>query len=212
MKDGQQTILQTILLLGPTGAGKTPLGDWLERNSLWGKPCHHFDFGANLRAVAAAGPSDSFARDEIQFLNRVLTQGVLLEDESFHLAAKILHAFVARHGVQPEHWLILNGLPRHVGQAQALEQAMRVCVLIQLECGPRVVRERLRRDAGGDRAARSDDHNELVAQKLVIYEERTRPLVTHYRQRGARLIAVPVDVDTQPPEIAMQLERLPRLI
>ena len=205
MNDRQRTILQAILLLGPTGAGKTPLGDWLEKNGLWGKPCHHFDFGANLRAVAAAGPSDSFARDEIQFLNRVLTQGALLEDESFYLAAKILNAFVVRRNVQRGDWLILNGLPRHAGQGQALEQSVRVCALIQLECESRVARERLRRDAGGDRAARSDDQDELVAHKLAIYEERTRPLVAHYRQRGARLIAVPVDVDTQPGEIAQQL-------
>jgi hypothetical protein len=45
--------LPALLLLGPTGAGKTPLGDWLEAHGLWGRPCHHFDFGANLRAVVA---------------------------------------------------------------------------------------------------------------------------------------------------------------
>jgi len=212
MQDAQRTILQAILLLGPTGAGKTPLGDWLEKNGLWGQSCHHFDFGANLRAVVAAGPSDSFASDEIHFLQRVLAQGALLEKESLGLAANILDGFIARRNVQPEQWFILNGLPRHAGQAQVLEQSARVCGLIQLECGSRVVQERLRRDAGGDRATRSDDQDELVSHKLTIYEERTRPLVAHYRQRGARLIAVPVDVDTQPSEIARWLEQLPRLI
>ena len=124
-------------------------------------------------------------------------------------AAKILNGFVARHGVQPGHWLILNGLPRHVGQAQALEPCLRVCALIQLECDARVVRERLRRDPGGDRAVRTDDAGELVARKLAIYEERTHPLVAHYCRQGARLISMPVEADTQPEEIALRLERMP---
>ena len=81
-------MLQAILLLGPTGAGKTPLGDWLDQNGLWQRPGHHFDFGANLRAVVAAGPSDLFAEDEIEFLKRVLTWGALLENESFYLPPK----------------------------------------------------------------------------------------------------------------------------
>ena len=117
MQDAQRTILQAILLLGPTGAGKTPLGDWLEKNGLWGQSCHHFDFGANLRAVVAAGPSDSFASDEIHFLQRVLAQGALLEKESLGLAANILDGFIARRNVQPEQWFILNGLPCRNGCA-----------------------------------------------------------------------------------------------
>ena len=41
-----------ILLLGPTGSGKTPLGDRLQIRDLWGRRCHHFDFGVRLRDVA----------------------------------------------------------------------------------------------------------------------------------------------------------------
>ena len=206
MTTSQLQTFQAILLLGPTGAGKTPLGDWLEANGLCGRPCHHFDFGANLRAIAASSPSDSFSSDEIEFLKRVLTQGALLENKSFHLALKILNCFVARRCVRSEHWLILNGLPRHVGQVQALDRYVRVCALVQLDCHSSVVRERLRRDTGGDRAGRADDHEELVTRKLAIYEERTRPLVAHYRQRGAKLVSIPVGIETQPHEIVQRLE------
>jgi adenylate kinase len=206
MNRGQTHMLQAILLLGPTGSGKTPLGGWLGRNGLWERPCRHFDFGANLRAVVAAGPSDAFTREEIEFLQRVLTQGLLLENESFHLAARILDGFVAQRGVRPGDWLVLNGLPRHVGQAQALEQQLRVCALVQLKCDTRVVRERLRRNAGGDRSTRTDDDEELLACKLAIYAERTQLLVAHYCQRGARLLEVAVHVGTQPEEIGQRLE------
>jgi len=53
-----------ILLVGPTGAGKTPLGEWLQLHGLWGRRCHHFDFGTNLREVAS-GNSAGFTAEEI---------------------------------------------------------------------------------------------------------------------------------------------------
>lgn len=202
------TLQDAILLLGPTGAGKTPLGDWLDANGLWGRPCHHFDFGANLRATVAGGASSGFSSDEIHFLESVLAQGALLENASFDIATKVLDLFLVRRGVQVDHWLLLNGLPRHVGQAVALESRLSVVAVVQLECDTRVIRERLRRDSGGDRAVRVDDTDDLVARKLSDFEERTRPLVEHYRQRGARCVRIPVDVETQPRDVAVQLEAL----
>jgi len=37
---------RAILLIGPTGSGKTPLGDWLQAYGFCGHRCHRFDFGA----------------------------------------------------------------------------------------------------------------------------------------------------------------------
>jgi adenylate kinase len=197
--------LQAILLLGPTGSGKTPLGDWLETHGYRGSPCHHFDFGANLRAVVAAGPGSGMTRQEIDFLRGVLARGALLENESSCLALKILEDFIARRGIPPHDWLVLNGMPRHTTQAQTLDPLIHVRVVVQLDCPAEVVQERLRRDAGGDRAGRTDDHAGLLGRKLAEYEERTRPLAAYYRARGARVISVAVGIDTQPAEIAAQL-------
>jgi adenylate kinase family enzyme len=52
------TIPKAILLLGPTGSGKTPLGQVLEERGLWGHTCMHFDFGANLREIVACNKPD----------------------------------------------------------------------------------------------------------------------------------------------------------
>jgi adenylate kinase len=205
MNDVRPDILQAILLLGPTGSGKTPLGDWLETRGLWNSPCRHFDFGANLRAAAAAGPTAGMTRHEIDFLKEMLAGGALLESESFYLAIRILNGFILQRTVRSDHWLVLNGLPRHVAQAQALSPILRVHAVIQLECEASVVRERLRHNAGGDRLSRTDDRAGLVARKLADYEARTRPLAAHYRERGARIIAATVGIDTQPAEIAAQL-------
>lgn len=198
--------LQAILLLGLTGSGKSPLGDWLERVSLWDRRCHHFDFGAKLRAVVTGQGAGAFTIEEVRFLRRVLEEGALLEDAHFPLAARILDAFVAQKGVQPSDLLVLNGLPRHPQQARALDRKITVIGVVQLECDARTVAERLKRNSGGDRAQRKDDSEALVARKLVIYEERTRPLLNHYRERGTDILKVAVGVETQPAEIAAQME------
>jgi adenylate kinase family enzyme len=203
--------LEAILLLGSTGSGKTPLGDHLEKVLLWNRRCHHFDFGANLRAVVAGDGAESFTTEEIQFLRRVLKEGILLEAEQFPLAARILDAFIARKGVRTADLLVLNGLPRHLEQAKAMERKVAVIGVVQLECDVHTVAERLRRNSGGDRAQRADDMEALVARKLVIYEERTRPLLDHYRGQDIRILKVPVGIKTQPAEITAQLcaQRLP---
>lgn len=197
---------RAVLLIGPTGSGKTPLGDWLEAHGLWGRRWHHFDFGARLRAVVMAGSSDRFSLDEIQFLSDVLDRGVLLENESLGLAERVLDEFIACRHVQPEDVLLMNGLPRHVGQALALDPRLRGVAVVQLVCDAATVIERLRRDSGGDRAGRRDDDPALVARKLAIFAERTRPLVEHYRGRGARIFSVPVGVATTPREIRERLK------
>jgi len=199
---------EAILLLGPTGSGKTPLGDHLEQILLWNRRCHHFDFGANLRAVVAGDEAGAFTAEEIGFLRRVLEEGVLLDAEYFPLAARILDAFIARKGVRTSDLLVLNGLPRHVEQARALESKVTVIGVVQLDCDARTVAERLRRNSGGDRAQRADDAEALVARKLAIYEERTRPLLKHYRSQGVRILKIPMGIKTQPAEITGLLATL----
>ena len=199
---------EAILLLGPTGSGKTPLGDHLEQVPLWKRRCHHFDFGANLRAVVAGDGAGSFTVEEIRFLRRVLEEGALLEVEHFPLAARILDAFIARKGVRAADLLLLNGLPRHVEQAKAMERRVTVIGVVQLDCDAHTVTERLRCNSGGDRAQRADDVEALVARKLAIYEERTRPLLDYYRSQGVRILKVPVGIKTQPAEMAGLLAML----
>lgn len=197
--------LQAILLLGPTGSGKTPLGDWLERHGLVGRRCHHFDFGANLRAVASGALAEGFTPDEVCVIRDVLEKGALLENETFQIAAKILRAFLSRRQPQPEDLLVLNGLPRHRGQAEALETLLDVVAVVSLECPAAVARERIRLDAGGDRAGRADDHDALLEKKLAIFAERTQALTAHYRERGAGVIAVEVGARTQPFHMAERI-------
>ena len=108
--------MKAFLLIGPTGAGKTPLGDLLAQRGIFGQRCVHFDFGEELRKVARgyAQPS-SFTQNEVQFIKAVLESGALLEDEQLPLALKILRCFLKREQARADDLVILNGLPRHAG-------------------------------------------------------------------------------------------------
>ncbi len=83
-----------ILLLGPTGAGKSPLGDCLAEQGLGERRCVHFDFGAQLRHVAEHG-GRGLTEDDVAYVRKVLTEGALLEDETFYIARAILEGFMA---------------------------------------------------------------------------------------------------------------------
>jgi adenylate kinase len=197
---------EAILLLGPTGAGKTPLGEWLDHNGLWGRRCHHFDFGARLRDVAAL-LVDGFTADEIGHVRDVLEKGALLENETFYMALRILISFIKSRQVQSEDMLVMNGLPRHAGQAQNLVNTLKFAAIVDLRCSAEVVWERLQSNAGGDRTARADDGVTLVQQKLNVFADRTRPLLAWYQQRGVPLIPVAVGAQTRPADIMPVLER-----
>ena len=178
-----------ILLLGPTGAGKTPLGDWLQTHGLAGRNCRHFDFGAHLRAGTGLNAV------EREWVQQLLTTGALLENETFSIAEKILRTFLDGH---QDELLILNGLPRHVGQAIALEPIVSVIALIELRADAATIRERLRRNSGGDRSGRTDDDWVLVERKLATYVERTVPLIEYYRRRAVPILTTVVGVDSTP--------------
>jgi adenylate kinase len=198
----------SLLLLGPTGTGKTPLGEYLERTSLWNRRCRHFDFGANLRSIVEGIGAEAFSIDEIQYLRKVLKEGALLEKETFHLALRILDEFIAAKGIQTEDLIILNGLPRHIQQAQSLEEKLKVIGVVLLEADAATVLERLRQNTGGDRLYRVDDQEALVVRKLEIYAERTRPLVEFYQARDVPVYRITVNASTYPSEVVDMLKKI----
>lgn len=193
---------RAVLLLGPTGAGKTPLGQVFESQGLWGQRCVHFDFGANLRAIVLRDePDEHVTRDDIDFLKHVLQTGALLEDAQFPLARRILESFLAARQVDVQTRIVLNGLPRHAGQAEAVDGLLHVEAVIELACDAETVVDRIRSNVGGDRAERSDDDPASVRGKLEIFARRTAPLVEHYRTRNARIVTVGVGSTMTPREV-----------
>ena len=203
------TAINSILLLGPTGVGKSPLGDALARNGLFGRRCHHLDFGSELRRiVSATGASEDYTADELDFIHGVLERGLLLENEHFLLAEKIISLFLMRSGFAASDLLVLNGIPRHEGQARDIEKIARVHALIVLDCSGEVVFCRIRDNAGGDRTERRDDEIGLIEKKLRIFRERTSPLVIYYEQQGKQVYRLRVTATMTPNEAYLQVSML----
>lgn len=188
-----------ILLLGPTGAGKSPLGNQIEQNGLRGKRCFHFDFGHELRSIAERNlPLEGFQEEDLSFLRDVLDKGLLLENEHFHIAEKIVHYFLCRNNVREEDILILNGLPRHTDQAKDMSGIVAVKSVVILTCEPEEVYKRIELNSGRDRTGRLDDSLGMIRKKLEIFHARTAPLIEYYSNIGCDILKVRITAASTP--------------
>jgi adenylate kinase len=199
---------EAIVLIGPTGSGKSPLGDMLTDRGLWGRRCVHFDFGVVLRTIASGKAPGDFTDSEIRFVRDVLHSGALLEDTDFHIALRALHGQLASHNADEDCLVALNGLPRHVGQARDLQAVVNVSTVVVLNCDADVVSGRIATNAGGDRIGRIDDDIDAVTRRLAIFAQRTAPLADFYRGAGARIHTVAITQTTLPQDIIDDLDRL----
>ena len=181
-----------ILLVGPTGSGKTPLGQQIEERGLCGRRCAHFDFGENLRQVDSLYSGARLTNDEFEVVRESLRTGALLEDDQFPIARKILLAFIATRGIAGDDLVLLNGLPRHVGQAERVAELVAVRLVVSLDCTAETVMARIADNTGGDRSGRTDDYMEAVKRKLAIFRDRTSQLVDHYAASGVEAVSLNV--------------------
>lgn len=195
-------LIRSILLLGPTGAGKSPLGDQIQKKGLRGIRCFHFDFGHELRNIAGLNLSpEGFQKKDLSFIRDVLDRGLLLENEHFYIARKMVHYFMRRNNFREEDVLILNGLPRHTDQAKDMAGIVEVRGLVVLECGPEEVYSRIEKNTGADRTGRTDDGMAMIRKKLDIFNARTAPLIEHYSNMGCDVLKVRITA-TLTPEVA----------
>ncbi|HPQ81530.1 MAG TPA: nucleoside monophosphate kinase [bacterium] len=195
-------IKPAVLLLGPTGSGKSPLGDLLAKMITWA----HFDFGARLRAIAADPHSGTVTKEEREYILGLLSRHALFPDNRFPIVAKILRTFVDENSSAPG--FILNGMPRHKGQARAIEEILGILLVVSLDCKAKVSAERIRRrldGLGADHAGRKDDTADALVVKLRLFTERTEPLINHYRSRGARIVTLRVEENTSEETLARTL-------
>jgi adenylate kinase len=188
-----------IIMLGPPGAGKgTQAQEFAER---YGIP--QVSTGDILRANVKEGTTLGLRAKEI------MDRGELLPDE---IVIDIVKDRVGRLDCQPG--FILDGFPRTVGQAEALESFLnrsgsRIDHVINMnaaaptlvsrisgrrtcrECGrmyhvdlDEAAREGACPACGGELYQRDDDREEAVTRRLEEYREKTQPLVDHYERLG----------------------------
>ncbi|WP_208432752.1 adenylate kinase [Bartonella taylorii] len=167
-----------IVLLGPPGAGKGTQAKMLTEeyhipqlstgDMLREVITRETEVGKKAKAVMSSG---ALVPDSI--VNQIVSERI---DES-----DCINGFV------------LDGYPRTVGQAEALQQIlqsknMRLDAVIELSVDEDALIERMKKRveetiaAGGQ--VRSDDNPVAFAKRLVEYREKTAPLSKFYSERG----------------------------
>ena len=202
-------LYKAMLILGPTGSGKTPFGMQLETQHLWGRNWHHFDFGEKLRNAAANKESKFLTKEELSVIENSLKTNTLLEDKDFPIAEKILKYFLIEKKVDPIFdVVILNGLPRHIKQAEAMSKIIDIRTVLNFSAYPPVLLERIKSNVGGDRAKRTDDSLEEITRKLEIFKTQTMPLLDYYKKLDITILEVEIDEDTIPLYIIQSLKSM----
>jgi len=193
-----------MLLLGPTGSGKTPLGQLLSNQGFGRWRFYHFDFGHQLRTAASGSLSSRlFDDNERQLIAEILRSGRLLTNEEFFIAERLLRSFLAQCPQMSgrAEIVVLNGLPRNVFQAERVADIVTIRLVVTLDCNEDVVFRRIESNAGGDRIGRQDDGLDLVSRKLVLYEQETKPLRDFYKSRGVPIVELPVTASSTAEEL-----------
>jgi adenylate kinase len=172
-----------LVLLGPPGAGK---GTQAERLVA------HYNIvplstGDLLRvAVTAGSPLGLKVKD-------VMARGELVPDDLVvALIAERIAAAEAKNG------FILDGFPRTVKQAEALERllserGLKLDAVIELKVGEDIlidrIKKRIAETKAKGQAVRADDDPVVLKQRVANYRKQTAPLSDYYRQKCS-LVAV----------------------
>lgn len=179
----------TYLIFGAPGSGKGTQGRTLGSIPRF----FHCACGDVFRSLDTRTP---LGRAFLEYSSR----GELVPDEiSVELWKVRIEHSVEAHTFKPDiDYLVLDGIPRNVGQAKLMEDVINVRKIFHLSCPDRdKLVARLKKRALKDN--RLDDANEAVIRKrLETYEKESKPVLDYY---GKDLI---VEIDaTQPPVVVL---------
>jgi adenylate kinase len=170
-----------LVLLGPPGSGKGTQAARMTQK--YGIPA--IATGDILRAQVEAGTRLG------QRVRSYLDRGELVPDQ---LVVDIIRHRLAEPDTEPG--FILDGFPRTVPQAQALDAMLAelqrpLDAVLYLEVDRQSLRGRL------EQRHREDDRPEIVDHRIDVFLEQTAPLIGYYRDEGKlRLIDA-----ARPPEL-----------
>ncbi len=161
-----------IVLLGAPGSGKGTQAALLKDH--YAIP--HISTGVLLReAVAAETPLGQQAKE-------IIARGELVPDD---VMLDLIRERLGQGDVSGG--FILDGYPRNLKQAEALDEVLGelgqpVEEAVLIEVNEDMVVERIAKRAAEE--GRSDDTEEVVRNRMRVYQEQTAPVAGHYETRG----------------------------
>lgn len=190
-----------LIIFGPPGAGKGTYASKL---------------AAELK-IANIATGDIFRqeiRDETALGRRIsdfVQKGLLVPDD---IVIEVLKKRISQSN--SGRGFILDGYPRTVDQAKALEKITGIDAIIHLDVSEWVVVERLSNRricrncgaiynikyspkpkvdlkcdvCGGDLYQRDDDQPDVIRDRIRVYERQTQPLIDYYKRRKTRFMTV----------------------
>jgi len=202
-----------VVLLGPPGAGKGTQASRL--NVILGVP--HVSTGDMVR-------EEIKAQTELgEAIKKYSDKGVLVPDE-------VIIRLLAKRSRNPDcqKGFILDGFPRTIQQAEALDRISKIDLVINLNVPDEIIIQRLsnrltcrkcgaiynrltlkpRRDnicdkCGGELYQREDDKPEVIQERLNVYRKNTEPVIEYYKRRSL-LKNVRCDDLMTPPEVTFE--------
>src|SRR5436190_3138594 len=176
---------QTFILFGAPGSGKGTQGKTLGTIPRY----YHCACGDVFRSI------DTRTKVGKALLEYSSKGRLVPDDVTVELWREAIEAAVEAHKFKPDiDNLVLDGIPRNLGQAKIMDEMIDVKKVFHLACPDReTLFYRLKKRALKEN--RLDDANEEVIQRrLDIYKKESRPVLSYYSQE---LVTV-VDA-TQPP-------------
>ena len=161
-----------IVLLGAPGSGKGTQAALLEKQL----EVPHISTGVLFRAAVKDGT------DLGRRIKTILDSGELVPDDlTLDLLEERMHQPDATRG------FILDGYPRNLAQAESLDILLEklgqpLDEAIQIDVNAEEVASRIALRAAEQ--GRSDDTEEVVRNRLRVYEEQTAPVVDYYAEKG----------------------------
>lgn len=163
-----------LILLGPPGAGKGTQARLLEEKH----GLKQLSTGDMLRAAVASGS------DLGRKVQAILDAGNLVSDD-------IMVRMISDRIDQPDcrNGFILDGFPRTVAQAEALdhmleEKGLALDAVIEIRVDEEALFGRIETRAKDNGGLRADDNADVLRKRLQVYRDQTAPILPYYRDRG----------------------------
>ena len=201
--------MKNIIFIAPPAAGKGTQSTMLKESFGY----NHLSTGDMLREVVSSGTDFGLQ------VKNIIDRGELVSDE---LIISLINDKLAKIDGKP---FILDGFPRTLNQAKSLDNMLdkdyeviyldlsekeaidRILGRLTCSCGksynlnvdnlkPKV--EGICDYCGGDLYQRKDDTKETIEERLVVYNNKTKPIITYYESLG---ILVPVNSNQEPSKV-----------